>query len=124
MLPEGGASSNRRRSARVTIKAWMCGLGLSKQPAQHGSGGGALFRLLRRADHAAAEQVDERLLRHRLGEQIALADIAADALQLMALVGALDAFGHGLELEALGQLDDGLAQPGVDLVDMAIGDVG
>ena len=75
------------------------------------------------ADHAAAERADELGLRHRLGEQIALADVAADALQLVALVRGLDAFGDGLEAEALGQFDDGLAQAGIHLVQVAIGDI-
>ncbi len=34
-----------------------------------------------------------------------------------------DALGDGLELETFGQLDDGLAQPGIDAIDMAVCDI-
>ena len=43
------------------------------------------------------------------------------SLSLSALV--FDALGHGHQLEALGELDDGLAQPAIDLVVVAIADI-
>ena len=60
--------------------------------------------------------VDEGILGHRLGEQIALPDIATDALQLVTFVRRFDALGNGLQSEALAELDDGLAQTRIDAV--------
>lgn len=74
--------------------------------------------------HAAAKHPDEMVLGHRFGEEITLADVAADALQPIGLAGRLDTLGYGFQAEAHGQLDDGLTQPAVDLVGVAISDVG
>jgi hypothetical protein len=52
---------------------------------------------------------DQLRLWHRLAEQIALPDVAADPLQLVTLVRRLDPFSHGLQPEAPRQLDDGFA---------------
>src|SRR5262245_36955688 len=66
---------------------------------------------------------DQLELGHWPGEQVALADIAADRLELMAFVRGLHAFGDGLKPKTLAKLDDGLAQAGTDPVDMAVGDI-
>src|SRR6202040_869465 len=84
----------------------------------------AELRLGSRLLHQApAHGPDQLALRHRFAEQVALPDMAADGLQLVALVRRLDAFGHGLEPEPLAELDDGLAQAGIDPVDVAVADV-
>src|SRR5829696_8542711 len=74
----------------------------------------------RSSHQARAHHADKLAERHRLGEEIALPDIATDCLQLVALVPGLDAFGHGLQSEALAQLDDSLAQAGIHLVGVAV----
>ena len=48
-----------------------------------------------------AGYADKLTFRHRLGVKIALPDIAAERLQLVALVRELDPFRNGLEFEAL-----------------------
>ena len=95
----------RHRLARRTATYDRCGSG------QALAGGGG-------------NPAEEVLLRHRLGEQVALADADAEALQLVALVRGLDAFADRLEAEPPRQLDDRLEQAFLDLVTMAVGDVG
>jgi len=70
-----------------------------------------------------AHDREQLRLRHRLGEEIALSDVAADALQLVTFVRGLDPLGHGLESKTPRELHDGLANAGIDAVDMAVGDV-
>ena len=50
--------------------------------------------------------------------------MAAERLQFVALVDGLDAFGDDGEIESPAKLAKHLAQPGIDLVDIAIGDIG
>ena len=75
-------------------------------------------------DQALAHHGKKLRLGHRLGEQIALPDMAAECLQFVTLMDALDAFGHDREIEALAEFAKNLAQPGIDLVDMAVADIG
>src|SRR6266545_5417075 len=82
-------------------------------PPRLASGG----RLSHQAPPHDPDQLD---LRHRLGEQIALPDIAADALQLVAFMRRLDALGDGLAPEALAELHDRFAQAGTDPIGMAV----
>src|SRR5258705_12410957 len=60
------------------------------------------------------------LLRHRLGEQEALTDRDPQALELVALVRALDSFRHGLEAEPARQLDDGFEHARFHLVEVTV----
>src|SRR5208282_784809 len=92
-------------------------LGLGEQAAHlTGRRRARCRRRLRCSHQAPAERGQEFGLRHRLGEEITLPDVAADTLQLMAFMGRFDAFGDGLEFKALGEFNDGLAQPGIHFV--------
>ena len=51
---------------------------------------------------------DERLGRHRRGDQIALGEIAAELAQQVELLEGFDALGGGGEAEAVGEVDDRL----------------
>src|SRR5262245_35986571 len=65
-----------------------------------------------RSDRADARrrrrvEVDHQLVDgHRWAEEVALAELAAEALQQVELLGRLDPFGHQLESELAGELDD------------------
>ena len=69
--------------------------------------------------HALLEQRDEPLLRHRLAEQEALAEIAAHAHQRHRVGGLLEADADRERAEAVGEIDHGLADRRVDLVGAA-----
>jgi hypothetical protein len=71
---------------------------------------------------ATAHDADQLRLWHWPGKQIALPDMTADGLQLMALVGCLDALGNRAKTEALGKLHNGLAQTRIDAIEVAVGD--
>ena len=84
---------------------------------------GALRRLRLRC-RALAQQRDEALLRHRLAEQEALAEIAAHAHQRHRVGGFFDAHGDGDAAEIMREIDHRLAQRRIDLVGAAVGDEG
>ena len=73
---------------------------------------------------AAPQASDELGFRHRLVEQKALPDLAADRLQLVAFVRRFNAFGDGSKTETTAELDDRLAQAGIELVSAAIRYIG
>ena len=55
-------------------------------------------------------------LRHWFGKQIALPNLTADRLQLVAFMTCFDALGHRSETEPAPQLNNGLAQTGICLL--------
>src|SRR5215208_2917853 len=113
IYPSSRATSRRRRTRNP-------GDGLAAELRDEIAGRALARRRGRSSHQARAHHADKLAERHRLGEEIALPDIAADRLQLVAFVPGLDAFGHGLQSEALAQLDDSLAQAGVHFVGVAV----
>src|SRR5262245_40149897 len=79
-------------------------------------------RLCARRRGALPEQNQEALLRHRLGEQVALAEVAAHAEQRVCVAGLLDADRHGGRVEIVREVDDGAADRGPALVGATVGD--
>ena len=73
---------------------------------------------------ALAQQRDEALLRHRLAEQEALAEVAAHAHQGHRVGGLFDAHGDRGAAEIMREVDHRLAERRVDLVGAAVGDKG
>src|SRR5690349_1352295 len=70
----------------------------------------------RRLGLLAGEELVERVLAHRLGEEEALTQLAAEIAQGRHLVETLDALGDDVEPEALAERDDRRGQAGVRLV--------
>src|SRR5690242_19911611 len=64
----------------------------------------------------ACEELAERVLAHRLGEEEALTELAAQIAQGRHLVETLDALGDDVEPEALAEGDDRRGEAGVRLV--------
>jgi hypothetical protein len=73
---------------------------------------------------ALAQERYESLLGHRLAEQETLAEIAAQADERDRVGGLFDAHGDCLAPETMGEIDHGLAERRVGLVDAAIDDEG
>src|SRR5215211_2964805 len=76
-------------------------------------------RLALRSGGVLAQQAGDLLAGHRLAEVEALADVAAHAAQGQELGRVLDPLGHGDQLEALAEADDGPGQLGVVAVGRA-----
>lgn len=88
----------------------------NRERALHGlRGAGAL--------HTRAQAAEEVRFRHRLGKQIALPNLAADGLELVAFVGGLDALGNRPQAEPPSKLHDRLAQPGIVMIFVAVRDI-
>ena len=60
----------------------------------------------RRSPLAGVEVLDQRLVVHRLGEQEALAELAAEVAKRRDLLGQLDSLGDDVEVEAVAERDD------------------
>jgi hypothetical protein len=62
------------------------------------------------AFNKGAQATEEICFRHWFRKQVALPDLAADRLQLVALPGCFNAFGDSAQTEPAAELDDRLAQ--------------
>ncbi len=80
----------------------------------------ACLRVRPRIVQALAQQVEEPLLRHRRGDQGALAEIAAHDHERLQIGGGLDPLGDRRAAEAVREVDRGLADRGIGGVARAV----
>ena len=113
---EGGGRSPRR-APRPCYRFRTEGGAISGE----GTGAAAAARAAL-AGGALAQQRDETVLRHRLAEQEALADVAAHAGEGKRVRGLLDADGDRRAAEIMREIDHSLAERSIDLVGAAIAD--
>jgi hypothetical protein len=69
------------------------------------------------------QAADKIGFRHRLCEKVALPDLAPYGLKLVTFMRGFDALGYGPEPEPAAKFHDRFAQPGIEVILVAVRDV-